>query len=104
MTFDGSEWLEFTVHGTGVDRIDFGVNVWPDSTGAVGSTGRSSPPSISEACESAHYTGYTVRDGRTIRLVGCQAGTVIIRLGEYVGDDYDYVLFRQYTVTVSGGP
>ena len=82
----------------------FGVNVWPDSTGAVGSTGRPSPPSISEACESAHYTGYTVRDGRTIRLVGCQAGTVIIRLGEYVGDDYDYVLFRQYTVTVSGGP
>ena len=104
VTFDGSEWLEFTVHGTGVDHIDFGVNVWPGSTGAVGSTGGSSPPSVSEACESTSYTGYTLRDGWTVRLVGCQAGTVIIRLGEYVGDDYDYVLFRQYTVTVSGGP
>ena len=104
VTFDGSEWLEFTVHGTGVDHIDFGVNVWPGSIGAVGSTGGSSPPSVSEACESTSYTGYTLRDGWTVRLVGCQAGTVIIRLGEYVGDDYDYVLFRQYTVTVSGGP
>ena len=102
VTFDGSEWREFTVHGTGVERIDLGVNVWPGSTGAVGSTSRPSPPSISEACESAYYAGYTVRDGRTIRLVGCQAGTVIIQLGQYVGDDY--VLLRRYTVNVSGGP
>ena len=39
VTFDGSEWREFTVRGTGVERIDLGVNVWPGSTGAVGSTG-----------------------------------------------------------------
>ena len=102
VTFDGSEWLEFTVHGTGVERIDLGVNVWPGSTGAVGSTGGSSPPSVSEACESTSYTGYTLRDGWTVRLVGCQAGTVIIQLGQYVGDDY--VLLRRYTVNVSGGP
>ena len=100
--FDGSEWLEFTVHGTGVERIDLGVNVWPGSTGAVGLTGSSSPPSVSEACESTSYTGYTLRDGWTVRLVGCQAGTVIIQLGRYVGDDY--VLLRRYTVNVSGGP
>ena len=102
VTFDGSEWREFTVRGTGVDRIDLGVNVWPGSTGAVGSTGSSSPPSVSEACESTSCTGYTLRDGWTVRLVGCQAGTVIIQLGRYVGDDY--VLLRRYTVNVSGGP
>ena len=102
MTFDGGQWREFTVYGTGVERIDLGVNVWPGSTGAVGSTGSSSPPSVSEACESTSYTGYTLRDGWTARLVGCQAGTVIIQLGRYVGDDY--VLLRRYTVNVSGGP
>ena len=102
VTFDGSEWLEFTVHGTGVDRIDLGVNVWPGSTGAVGSTGGSSPPSVSEACESTSYTGYTLRDGWTVRLVGCQAGRVIIQVGQFVGGEY--VLHRRYTVNVSGGP
>ena len=102
VTFDGSEWREFTVHGTGVERIDLGVNVWPNSTGAVGSTGSSSPPSVSEACENAHYTGYTFLDGRTVRLVGCQAGRVIIQVGQFVGGEY--VLLRRYTVNVSGGP
>ncbi len=101
ITVDG-QWREFTVRGTGVERIDLGVNVWPGSTGAVGSTGSSSPPSVSEACESTSYTGYTLRDGWTVRLVGCQAGTVIIQLGRYVGDDY--VLLRRYTANVSGGP
>ena len=102
VTFDGSEWREFTVHGTGVERIDLGVNVWPGSTGAVGLTGSSSPPSVSEACESTSYTGYTLRDGWTVRLVGCQAGRVIIQVGQFVGGEY--VLLRRYTVNVSGGP
>ena len=95
------------IHGAwdkdnGVERIDLGVNVWPNSTGAVGSTGSSSPPSVSEACENAHYTGYTFLDGRTVRLVGCQAGRVIIQVGQFVGGEY--VLLRRYTVNVSGGP
>ena len=102
VTFDGSEWREFTVYGTGVERIDLGVNVWPGSTGAVGSTGGPSPPSVSEACESTSYTGYTLRDGWTVRLVGCRAGRVIIQVGQFVGGEY--VMLRRYTFNVSGGP
>ena len=100
ITVDG-QWQVFTVRGTGVERIDLGVNVWLGSTGAVGSTG-SSPPSVSEACERTRYTGYTLRDGWTVRLVGCQAGTVIIQVGQFVGGEY--VMLRRYTVNVSGGP
>ena len=68
VTFDGSQWREFTVHVTGLDQIDLGTNVWPNSTGAVGSTSRPSPPSIAEGCEGAVYTGYTLRDSRTFNM------------------------------------
>ena len=55
VTFDGSGWQTFTIHGTGVDRIDFSINAinypdGPSSTGAVARTRRSTPPAASDAC------------------------------------------------------
>ena len=105
ITFDG-EWREFTVRGTGVERIDFSINVinfpnGPSSTGAVDLETRSSLPTPSDACQTTNFSGYAVSVGYTFHLVGCEAGTVIMQLADR---DNDYIVLREYTVTVSGGP
>jgi hypothetical protein len=107
VTFDGSGWQTFTIHGTGVDRIDFSINAinhpdGPSSTGAVARTRRSTPPAASDACRNTGYEGYSENPGGTFSLVGCRAGTSIIQLGEFVYGSY--VLLRRYTVDVTGGP
>ena len=107
ITFDGSGCQTFTIHGTGIDRIDFSINAinypdGPSSTGAVARTRRSTPPAASDACRNTGYEGYSEDPGDTFSLVGCRAGTSIIQLGEFVYGSY--VLLRRYTVDVTGGP
>ena len=101
----GGQWREFTMRGTGLQRVDIGVNVFhpsgPGSTGALGVDSFGEAPSASEGCRNATYIGYVLPVGRTFSLVGCQAGTVIINLA--LPNDPSVVL-RSYTVTVSGGP
>ncbi len=105
MTFANGQWREFTLRGTGLERISLSINVFnpdgPSSTGAVELDSSSVLPSASDACLTTSYPGYSVSVGYTFSLVGCEPGTVIIRLQDR---DNDYALIREYTVTVSGGP
>ena len=105
VTFDGGQWRQFAIRGTGLERVSLLINVFdpngPSSTGAVELESRRSLPSASDACRTTYSTGYTKRVGNTFSLVGCEAGTVIIRLQDTAND---YALIREYTVTVSGGP
>ena len=94
------------MRGIGLERVNLltNVSVYPDgpsSTGAVELDSSSVLPSASDACQTTYYTGYAMSIDRTFNLVGCQAGTVIIRLSDPAND---YALIREYTVTVSGGP
>ena len=105
ITFDG-QWRQFALRGTGLERVDLAINVinypdGPSSTGAVELESRRSLPSATDACRTTYYTGYAMSVDWTFSLVGCQAGTVIIRLSDPAND---YALIREYTVTVSGGP
>ena len=105
ITFDG-QWRQFAIRGTGLERVDLAINVinypdGPSSTGAVELESGSSLPSATDACRTTYYTGYTMSVDWTFSLVGCQAGTVIIRLSDPAND---YAVLREYTVTVSGGP
>ena len=105
ITFDG-QWRRFTIRGTGLRDIYLAINVinypdGPSSTGAVELDSHSSLPSATDACRTTYYSGYSVSVGYTFSLVGCRAGTVIIRLEDPANDR---ALIREYTVTVSGGP
>ena len=105
ITFDG-HWRQFTVRGAGLDRVHFSTNVinypdGPSSTGAVELSSRRSPPSASDACETTYFSGYAKNVGDTFHMVGCQAGTVILRLAD---PSDGYTVLREYTVAVSGGP
>ena len=88
-----------------MERINLSINVFnprgPTSTGAVELGSSSSLPSASDACLAMYYSGHGVSVGYTFALVGCEAGTVIIRLEDR---DNDYALIRDYAVTVSRGP
>ena len=64
-------------------------------------TSRRSLPSASAACRNTYYSGYNANVGYTFHLVGCRAGTVILRLADPTND---YAVIREYTITVSGGP
>ena len=106
ITFDGGQWRQFTLRGTGLERVDLAINVinypdGPSSTGAVELESRSSLPSATDACRTTYYTGYSVSVGYTFSLVGCRPGVVIIRLAD---PGNNYALIREYTVAVSGGP
>ena len=105
ITFDG-QWREFTVRGTGLQDVDFSINVinypgGPSSTGAVELEANASLPSPADACQTTYYSGYSMTIGYTFNLVGCQAGTVILRFEDPAND---WALLREYTITVSGGP
>ena len=105
ITFDG-QWRRFTIRGTGLDEVDFSINVinypdGPSSTGAVELESGSSLPPASDACRKTYFSGYAVSIGFTFHLVGCQAGTVILRFEDPTNG---YAIIREYTITVSGGP
>ena len=105
ITFDG-QWRQFTIRGTGLDEVDFSINVinypdGPSSTGAVELESGSSLPPASDACRKTYFSGYAVSIGFTFHLVGCQAGTVILRFEDPTNG---YAIIREYTITVSGGP
>ena len=105
VSFSNGQWREFTVHGTNVGRINLLINVdnssGPTSTGAVELAFSNSLPSAGDACETTYYSGYTMNVGNTFSLVGCEAGTVIIRLEDR---DNDYATIREDNVTVNSGP
>ena len=91
---------EFTLRGTGLGRIGLSINVFnpngPSSTGAVELDSSSVLPSASDACcLTTYYSGCAVIVGYTVSLVGCEPGTVIIRLQD---SDNDYALIREYIV------
>ena len=73
ITFDG-QWRQFTLRGSGLQRVDLGVNViYPDrpgSTGAVNLQSGNSLPSAIDACQTTYYSGYAVSVGYTFHLVG----------------------------------
>ena len=105
VTFNG-QWRQFTIRGTGLQNVDVLINVinypdGPSSTGTVELHFGGGLPSASDACQSTFYTGYLVSVGRILNLVGCSAGTVIIQVAD---PGNDYIVLREYTVTVSGGP
>ena len=105
ITFDG-EWREFAIRGTGLQGVRLSINVinypdGPSSTGAVELESRRTLPTPGDACERTYFTGYSVSVGYTFSLVGCRAGTVILRLADPAND---YAVIREYTVTVSSGP
>ena len=100
------EWQEFTLRGSGLDKVDLSVNVIgfggaPSSTGAVGYATASPPPAAGEVCGSAYYSGYQMSVDRTFSLVGCREGTVVIEL---LDPGNDYALLKRYSVTVNAGP
>ena len=103
VTFANGQWREFTLCGTGLERVNLLINVFnpngPSSTGAVELESSDSLPSASDACLITYFSGYGVSVGYTFSLVGCEAGTVIIRL-----KDRGYALIRDYAATVSSGP
>ena len=105
ITFDG-QWRQFTVRGTGLDSVEFSTNVinypnGPSSTGAVELEVGNNPPPAGDACQTTYFSGYTKNVGDTFHLVGCRAGTVILRFED---PSNNYAIIREYTVTVSGGP
>ena len=105
VTFDGGQWRQFTIRGTGLDEVDFSINVinypdGPSSTGAVELESGSSLPPASDACRKTYFSGYAVSIGFTFHLVGCQAGTVILRFEDPTNG---HAIIREYTITVSGG-
>ena len=73
----------------------------PSSTGTVELEVSTAPPSASGACQTTYLSGYAMSVGTTFSLVGCQAGTVILRLEDPAND---YAVLREYNVTVSSGP
>ena len=105
VTFDGGQWRQFAIRGTGLERVNLSINVFnpngPSSTGAVELDSSSSLPSASDACQTTYYTGYSVSVGYTFSLVGCRPRVIIIRLAD---PGNNYALIREYTVAVSGGP
>ena len=105
VTFDG-QWRPFTIPGTGLDEVRLSTNVrnsqeGSSSTGAVELSSRRSLPTPTDACQRTYSTGYAKNIGSAFHLVGCRAGTVIIRLAD---PNNDYAVLREYAITVSGGP
>ena len=61
-----------------------------------------SPPAASESCQNTYaYASLSVRNGNTVKLVGCEAGAVRLELAQRGNVQQP---LRRYTVSISGGP